>query len=239
MITPNDKFLQHIQEENTPEFKKFKLISNEDEVLVNLIKNNIAISKEAKILDIGGREGYISLKLGKPENITVVDPDPVVEPSKDTIFIREKIQNADLGSNKYDLILAAHVWGDFERENESKEVLEKLLGHLADGGYLAICYNSNNGFMSELLSYAKNTLSQMRYDYFEEDVLRGKNFKKQTFTTPLNYESFEELGRACWMLFATAYDDISETGKKFIPFLEEHLAKPSFDLEQTLVVLQK
>ncbi len=242
MVQPHEKFLQHVQEENTPEFKKFKQISNEDKILVDLIKKNISLGNNHKILDVGGREGYISLALTSPDRITIVDPDPKIDISNLPIkLIREKIQNVSF-EEKFDLIIASHVWGDFDREGVSRDVLKKLYHSLNIGGSLVIGFNSNTGYMKDLLLYAKESLKHMRYDYLPDGVpadIPEQNIKKIDFTTPLQYESFEELGRGCWMLFATSDDDISETAKIFIPYLEKTLDKSAFELNQTLLIVSQ
>ncbi len=234
----NDKFTKRTQEENTPEFKKFKKISDEDRVLVRLIKEHISPSKNSKILDVGGREGYISLPFARPENITIVDPDPVPKAPPGIIYIQKNIQDVDLGDQKFDLIITSHVWGDLQREEVAEQIIHKLYDNLALGGSLFLCYNSNTGFMTPLSEFAKKNLKQMRWDYFDENLLESfSNIKKINFITPVAYESFEEMGRFCWVLFATAEDDILETAKIFTPFLKENIDKPQFDLEQTLVII--
>lgn len=52
-----NQFAKLKKAENTPEYEHFKEASNENAVLVNYLLSVRSIPANAKVLDIGGREG--------------------------------------------------------------------------------------------------------------------------------------------------------------------------------------
>ena len=88
--------------EGTEEYKTFKHVTDENNFLAKILKSKFDLKDGYLILDVGGREGDISLAIQKPEFIHLVDPDPTLElsftPAK---YWKEKIQNLDLSEYKY------------------------------------------------------------------------------------------------------------------------------------------
>jgi len=211
--------------ENTPEYRSFKKASNEDNVLINYLSNHLSISDDTKILDVGGREGYISLSLQSPENVTIVENDPdVVIPKAPVTYFQKSIQDMEFNSESFDVIILSHVLGILGRQGSQEEMIKKSYLWLKKGGSLVLFYNTNTGYMGELLKFSKANLKKLRYDYFDEKILSFlKNTKilEKKVVTPIQYDSFEELGQACWYLFSACddeadSDDMNTTTKIFV-----------------------
>ncbi len=229
----SNKLFSVYREENTPEYKIFKTVSDEDSILAEIIKQKFGVGFQ-KILDVGGRSGEVSTLISEKNNITIIDPDTdLVDVIDNEIhFINERIQDVALGKSSYDLVIASHVWGDLSRDNVSKKVLAQLMLAKKDSASLVICHNHNSGFLRDLQYFAFNYLSGIRYDNFDTSILIGCSFHTEYFETCLNYKTFEELARACWFLFATGDQEIEEVVKIFQPYLESVLEKPEFSFEQ-------
>ena len=87
----------------------------------------------------------------------------------------------------------------------------------------------------------------MRHDYFDEKILyflkNAKILEKKVVTT-IQYNSFEELGRACWYLFSACddeadIDDMNTIMKIFLPKLKKDLSTPKINIEQKIVLIKK
>ncbi len=236
-----EKFTAHVREENTPEYKKFKEVSREDAALIRYIKSNFTLTSGDKVLDIGGREGYISSTVQEPSYVTIIDPDPrlqIIKPLKHLSIPLEQYHTEE----KFKLIVCSHVLGDFGRVNIQREMIEKLLGFLAPGGHLILCYNTNEGFMDTLLEFSIKNLNETRYDYFDEKIVLPRadlNIKYHDFSVELEYGSFEALARCCWVLFGTSGQDINNIAKLYTPFLKENIKKPYFRLEERILDISK
>jgi hypothetical protein len=241
-IPQYEKFTARAREENTPEYKKFKEVSQEDAVLIAYLQNNFKLTPEDKVLDVGGREGYISLAVQQSASITIIDPDPTLQVlDPEIIHLDIPLQNYSTES-KFKLIICSHVLGDFGRGGIQEEMINKLLSLLAPDGHLVLCYNSNKGFMETLLEFSIKNLDETRYDYFDETILLSRNdleIKNKDFSVQLEYVSFETLARCCWVLFGTSEQDINEISRSYISFLRENLENPSFILEERILDISR
>jgi len=109
---------------------------------------------------------------------------------------------------------------------------------------MILVYNINQGLMADLTSFAFNHIDDVRHDYFDESLLKTIDkhkfsIKETDFTTPLEYDSFSDLGRACWMLFGTAEQNVKKVGKKFEPLLKDELSQPALELKQRIIHIKK
>ncbi|HYU64957.1 MAG TPA: class I SAM-dependent methyltransferase [Candidatus Paceibacterota bacterium] len=232
--------------ENTPEYRKFKIISDEDTVLLGYLSKHLLIGKSDEVLDIGGREGYISLALQNPNHVTIVENDPDVRPPQ-AIYLNQSIQDVQFDPETFDIIIFAHVLGVLERQEVLEEVINRAYSWLKKEGTMVLFYNTNSGYMGELLEFARKNLKKLKYDYFDEKIL--STFKNATITeekvvTPITYNSFEELGRACWYLFSACddeddSDDMNAVAALFIPKLKKDLSSPEIDIEQKIILVKK
>ena len=231
MAAQYEKFVKVYREENTPEYKLFKQVSREDDILISFLKS-MKLPENPVTLDVGGREGYISLAIGAPENITIIDPDPTLKPiDKRVKLVTTTIEEYDL-TKKYDLIIASHVWGDFGRDDTQKINFNRLLNALSKNGRLIICYNKNEGVMKKLLDFSIENLDGIRYDYFDEKLLERDDIlvEKFDFSCELKYETYADLARCCWVLFGRGEQDIGAIAQKFEPVLKNLLNNSGFTL---------
>jgi len=245
-IAPEDFIQKTWIPEGSKEYSIFKLITQENKKLVEVIKKHVKIKAGDLVLDVGGRDGNVAFEIQKPEYVHIVDPDPTVrlvkKPSK---FWNEKVQNVDFDPKvKYKLIICCHVLGYLGLQDAQRETTKKLIDLLDVGGTLILFYNTNTGYIGELIDYSKHVLSMGHYDYFEEDILRNYrthryDIKQLDVAFPLNYKSFDELARCCWFLFGAMDPNIEKSAKKFLPKLENDLIEPSFTIEERIVFVAK
>ena len=242
---PEDRLQKTWIPEGTEEYKTFKKITDENNFLAKTLKSKFNLGDDDLLLDVGGREGDISITLQKPEFIHLVDPDPTLElPFKPIKYWKDKIQNLDLSEYKYKLIICSHVLGYLGAQDVQSKVFSDLTKLLDKGGTLVLFYNTNNGYMGDLLEFSKNNLSKGHYDYFNEDLLKELNtsdfdIEKQEVSFQLDYQSYEELARCCWFLFGAIDQDIDGVAYKFLPKLKADLYKPSFPIEERITYISK
>ena len=111
------------------------------------------------------------------------------------------------------------------------ETVSRLLDSLEKGGALVLFYNTNTGFMETLKEFALRELPQVHYDHLHHgvaDLIKNNSsfeVENQDVSFNLDYESFEDLARACWFLFGIATQDIEKVASKFLPLLKEHFEK--------------
>ncbi len=230
--------------EGTVEYKNFKFITQENKFLGDLLKEKSQLQDGDLVLDVGGREGDISLAIQKPEYIHIVDPDPtLVLPFTPGKFVQIKIQDTDLSAFKYKLIICSHVLGYLGNQNAQAKVFKNLLALLGDGGTLVLFYNKNTAYMGNLLQFAKREIPGGHYDYFDDFLLAtlGIGFKVNhtDVSFSLDYSNYEELARCCWFLFGAMDQDIPKIANMFLPKLNQDLSKPAFDIEERVTFITK
>ena len=247
-MKPQDSIQKTWIPEGTKEYDDFKRITQENEYLAKYLQKQIMLRQGDLVLDVGGREGDISIQLQKAEYIHIIDPDPTLTiPYKPELFVRKKIQDVSL-THKYKLIIGSHIWGYLGNQQELQSVFHQLIDALDTKGTLALSYNTNTSYMDELLQFSKKIFKEenydTHYDYFNEKLIHAlpKNkFKIDTKDVSFNleYKSFEELSRACWFLFGANNQDIHSIAKLFSHKLESDLCEPHFDLEERIVLITK
>lgn len=234
--------------ENSAEYKKFKKTSDEDAVLIKNLSRRLRVPRHAKVLDIGGREGYISLGVAPEAEITIVENDPdVAAPEAPVHYVRQSIQDTAFDRESFDVILLSHVLGVLGRQGVHAEIVERAYAWLKPGGSLVLFYNTNSGYMGELLEFARAHLKNLRYDYFDGAILESlesAEISSEKVVTPISYDSFEELGRACWYLFNACDGEADDEHREyaagiFLPKLKRDLASPMFDIEQSISIVTK
>jgi SAM-dependent methyltransferase len=189
--------------EGTIEYKTFKHVTQENNFLGSFLKEKFTLLPGDLLLDVGGREGDISITLQLPEYIHIIDPDPTLHlPFKPGKFLNAKIQNVLPLPEKYKLIICSHVLGYLGNQNVQSVVFSALLDQLEPGGTIVLFYNTNAGYMGELLKFSKENLSKGHYDYFDESLLQPLHPKKyeiqyHDIAFKLDYDSYEDwLGAA-------------------------------------------
>src|ERR1700722_4548117 len=143
-ILPEDKIQKTWIPEGTVEYKNFKHVTQENEFLAKLLKEKLSLAPGELLLDVGGREGDIAIKLQQPEYIHIVDPDPTLHlPFLAGKFLNSKIQDVLPLPDTYKLIICSHVLGYLGNQSVQTSVFEALLKHLDISGILVLFYNTN------------------------------------------------------------------------------------------------
>lgn len=230
--------------EGTVEYKNFKFVTQENKFLASLLKGKFNLKDGDLLLDVGGREGDISIQVQKPEYMHIVDPDPtLVLPFTPAKFIQSKIQDVDLSSFKYKLIICSHVLGYLGNQHAQEKVFKDLLTLLNNGGTLVLFYNRNTAYMKDLLQFSKQNISDGHHDYFDESLLEkvSKDFEisHTDVSFSLDYSSHEELARCCWFLFGAMDQDIPKIANLFLPKLKQDLKEPNFEIEERVTFITK
>ncbi len=110
--------------------------------MAGVLKSKFPLGNGDLVLDVGGREGDISLAIQKPEFIHLVDPDPTLNLSfTPACYWKEKIQNVNLSDYKYKLIICSHVLGYLGAQEVQAQVFHTLVQSLDRNGTLVLFYN--------------------------------------------------------------------------------------------------
>ncbi len=217
-------------------YKKFKETIREEAKIISLIKENIYIDKNSKILDIGGNNGKISHGIqSKTENITIVDIKEIRINSK-AKFIKNEWEKVNL-KEKFDIILASHVLGYLGHEKSLDYSFNKMLDYLKPEGKLILCYNANTGFMKELINFAKEKLPSPKYDYFDKNLAKNLNKKERIFETVLKADNFEDLAELTHIFSLCPDEKFNKEKNKIENFLRKKLEKPEFSIEQKIMII--
>jgi hypothetical protein len=244
-FNPEDRLQKTWIPEGTAEYKQFKFVTDENHFLADYLKKLIPLAPNDLVLDVGGREGDIALNLQKPDHFHLIDPDPTLklsfEPAR---YWREKVQNVDLHPSAYKLIIMSHVLGYLGTQHVQKEVFEQLIKAIAPGGTLVLFYNTNAGYMGDLLRFSQEILLNGHYDYFDESLLDQLDkdefqIKKKDVSFDLDYKTHEELARCCWFLFGAMDQNIEGVSEKFLPKLKMDLERPSFPIEERVTLVTR
>jgi hypothetical protein len=241
---PEDRLQKTWIPEGTVEYKLFKLTTLENNFLADFLKKETPLNRGEYVLDVGGREGDIGLKLQKPEFFHLIDPDPTLklsfEPGK---FWNERVQEVEL-EQIYKLIICCHVLGYLGTQNVQDTVFRTLVDKIIPCGTLALFYNTNTGYMRELLDFSKRIIGDGHYDYFDEKLLGELDESKfdvefKDISFDLDYKTYEDLARCCWFLFGAKDQDIEAVAAKFLPKLREDLSKPSFQIDERVALVRR
>lgn len=228
--------------EGTEEYKEFKHVTLENNFLGNVLKQKFPLAPGDLLLDVGGREGDIGLQVQLPEYFHLIDPDPTLKlPFTPARYWQEKIQDVEI-VDSYKLIICSHVLGYLGAQQVQSDVFRKLVKALAPNGTLVIFYNTNAGYMGELLKFSREILLNGHYDYFDEnllDELHSSEFEisHQDISFSLDYPSYEKLARCCWFLFGATDQDIDGVAAKFLSKLENDLTTPTFQIEERITFI--
>ncbi len=243
-VLNKDRFQKTWIPEGTIEYDQFKCITGENEWLGKFLRSHLHLRPGNLVLDVGGRKGDIALAVQSAEFIHIVDPDPTLRHSVQFgRFIKQCIQDVRL-SDQYSLIICSHVLGYLGLQQSQDQVFQTLMKSVAPGGTLALFYNTNTGYMNELLEFSKKPTIRGHYDYFNE-VLMGtldpKEFRisSEDKTFQLNYPSFDALARCCWFLFGAMDQDIPRVAAHFLPKLRKDLSAPAFSIEERVTLIQR
>ena len=122
-------------------------------------------------------------------------------------------------------------------------VVEKLLEQLEEGGVLLLFYNTNHGYMQELLQYSRH-IQFGHYDYFDTSIL--ESYKTPDFdikhldrSYTLDYGDWLKLARMCWFLFGAMEIDVDSVAKKFLPKLTYDLVEPTFEIDERMTLITR
>lgn len=241
---PEDRLQKTWIPEGTKEYEIFKLITLENKFLGEFLKKNYPQKAGSLVLDVGGRHGDIALSLQDENFIHLVDPDPTLKlPFTPAKYWNERIQDVNL-EDSYSLIICSHVLGYLGTQNVQDKVFQQLVDALAPGGTLILFYNTNSGYVGELLEHSREICVDGHYDHFNEDLLGTLDdsqfdVKKEDVTFTLEYEGFEDLARCCWFLYGAKDQDIEGVARQFLPKLKEDLEKPSFPIEERVTAITR
>jgi hypothetical protein len=231
--------------EGSTEYDIFKLKTRENDDLVRIIKKHTVLEPDDLVLDVGGRDGNVAFRVTEPTSIDIIDPDPFITPlKKPANFWRGKVQYVVFDpARKYKLIICCHVMGYLGLQSVQKGVVEKLVEQLEEGGVLLLFYNTNHGYMAELLQYSRH-IQFGHYDYFDTDILEeyktpdfGIKHLDRSYT--LDYGDWMALARMCWFLFGAMEIDVDSVAKKFLPKLQYDLVEPTFEIDERITFITK
>jgi len=231
--------------EGSVEYNIFKLKTLENDDLVRVIKKHVRLGPDDYVLDVGGRDGNVAFRVQDASHVDIVDPDPFITPRQTPrTFWRQKVQHVEFEPNrKYKLIICCHVMGYLGLQRTQKEVVEKLVNQLEEGGTLLLFYNTNMGYMQELLQFSKQFMYG-HYDYFDTIIL--EEYKTPDFqikhldaSYTLDHKDFMALARMCWFLFGAMEIDVDAVAGKFLPKLTYDLIEPTFEIGERMTFITK
>jgi hypothetical protein len=230
--------------EGTAEYRLFKQITGENRALASLLNDRLSLKSGELVLDVGGREGDISLALQAPNSVHIVDPDPTLSRPHVGKFWNQKIQNLNLSAYRYQLILCSHILGYLGAQSAQLETVLQLTSRLASRGNLILFFNRNDGYMGELLAYSKSVLEYGHHDYFDEEIFKSLSPRDFSITHTdmsftLKYPSFDELSRCCWFLFGSLRQDINNVASLFRPRLKRDLSTPAFAINERVIFIER
>src|SRR3989344_3336886 len=130
-------------------FEYFKRVTGEENKIIEIIKNNLPIEKYTSILEVGSNKGNISRALQPNQNnITLLDVENFQMPDE-IKYIKERWEKAII-KEKFEVIIASHVWGHFYHNKSTKKSFDKMINCLKSRGRLVLCYNINEGFLKKI-----------------------------------------------------------------------------------------
>ena len=175
--------------------------------------------------------------VGDSKNITFLDVDEF-NFSPQEKFIHSSFEDAEI-DEKYDFILTSHVWGHFYRNNTFDFCYKKCHDLLKDSGKLIVVHNSNNDFTGKLIEFSKTVFDQIEFDVFVDTFLEGENYTEHYFDVHFKAPSFRELAELVQVLLVVPDAVYYEKIEEITNFLEKHLEKPEFPINQRLLVIER
>ena len=231
--------------EGSVEYDIFKLKTRENDDLVHVIKKHVQLGPNDWVLDVGGRDGNVTFRVQDASHVDIVDPDPFIQPLQEpNRFWRDKVQHVEFDpERKYKLIICCHVMGYLGLQGTQEVVVEKLLEQLVEGGVLLLFYNTNHGYMQELLQYSRH-IQFGHYDYFDTSILQAYktpdfDIKHLDRSYTLDYGDWLKLARMCWFLFGAMEIDVDSVAKKFLPKLTYDLVEPTFEIDERMTLITR
>ena len=219
-------------------FKKFKKITKEEYFIAKEIKRRIKINEKNTILDVGCADGKLSKSLLKSsKNITFLDINEF-DFSPQEKFIHSSFEKAKI-KEKYDYILAAHVWGHFYRNRSLNFCFNKAINLLKKTGKLIIVHNSNKDFTGRLINFSKSLFKKMEFDVFLDKSLKNVNHTEDYFNVKLKARTYKELAELIQVLIIVQDSLYYKKIGKIIGFLKKNLKKPEFDINQRIIIIKK
>ena len=217
-------------------FEKFKKITKEEEKILAIIKKEIKIDENTTILDIGSNKGVLSKAIQpNKKKITLIDIQEFNH-EKEITFIKSAWESAEI-KEKYDLILASHVWGHFGYTNTQEHSFKKMTECVKENGKIILVYNTNSQFMKSLIDYAHKTLQEFQYDYFNEQITKKLPKKETIFSVTVKATTFTELTNLLQILLITENTEYTKQKGNIESFLKKTLTKPEFNIEQKVVMI--
>lgn len=219
-------------------FEKFKEKTKEENLIVENIKKLIDIKTNDTILDIGSSSGEISSSLqSNIEKITLVDIDETNIP-KNFNFIKGEWEKLDI-KEKFDIVLASHVWGHFFYTKTQRIAFEKAFNSVKRGGKLVLCYNSNDDIVRDIIIFLRTKKLEAQFDYFDESFLEGLDYVEKKFEVYLDCSDFDELTDYMQVFFVMSDSDFNKTRNLFKSKLKDLLSSPNLIFSQKIVVIKK
>ena len=217
-------------------FERFKQLTNEEVKIIDIIRKNTKIESNTKILEVGSNKGNISKSLQpKKQNITCIDINEIdFEPEIN--FIKNKWEDVKI-KEKFDIVIASHVWGHFHYSNTTSQALKKIILSKNKSGKIFLCFNTNEDFLSELIKLGKKLFKKFQFDYFDEKIIENLDKEEINFSVELKTNTFQELTELMQVLLI-AEEEFEDKKEEITKFLKEKLEKPKFKINQKLIILK-
>jgi len=234
-------------------FELYKRTTQEKENIASIIRSYVPINSVTKVLDIGSAQGVV-VKMVQPnlENITMIDIiDQDVAPCTYIKKPFEEIKSEEL-ENKYDLVIASHVWGHFYHNHSAEKSLVKMCDALKDDGHLVIISNTNSGFFGELGIYIESILPESQINQFHELTeytgewyfkyintnYRLNNVRELYFNTHVKMQDMNQLTDLCRIFFVNDDKEYTKKRDQIKNYLDTKLAFPEICIEQIALIMQ-
>jgi SAM-dependent methyltransferase len=219
-------------------FDKFKSVTGEEDIIINLIKSAVPMDIASEVLDIGSNNGKISHAIQpNSKNITLVDVEDF-NIQTGASFLKGEWENIEI-SKKFDVILASHVWGHFYHSGTMRVAFEKAWNSTKKGGRLVLCYNTNEGILGELVGMCKSIFPDFMYDVFDESLLKDFKKKEIAFTILLKARSIEELVDLIHVLIIVPDEMYESNREKIKEYVQDKIPNLELEINQKIVIVEK
>ena len=190
---------------------------------------------KGNLLDVGCSIGqFLKLSLDRgweAEGLELnLDAAKIAEDLTNTKVYKEKIENIDFGSKKFDVVT---LWGVFEHLTDPNFMLKTIKSILKPGGHVLVFVPNGNSLIIRLSRQLNSTVSgRAHLWYFTPDTL-DKIYRKNGYQKSVEFSVLPQLHEIEHFLqYNTLYEEASYRGKEefVIPenlkiFLTEYMNK--------------
>jgi ubiquinone/menaquinone biosynthesis C-methylase UbiE len=230
------------------------LISTTDEYskLLPLLEGSVLplLRRTDGLLDVGAGPGMITSPLSTHfDHISIIEPDPVycleavkkvLAPDKLVTAYNGAWESAQLGDQRYDLIVCAHVLY-FVAPEDWDGFIQKMIPYLAPGGRVAVILVAKGDDSSELIRRALGIEEPGSYPFSAAaiEALQAGNyaFEVLPFEAGITAETAEKL-LDVMALFPIMQYDTSSTRDQRLALIHDHFAEDGrFQMPYTVDVI--